>query len=122
MPSTLPAPADARPLLSPEKRGPMAQVPASALRKADDEAERAVIGRAIDRARQAMGWNLDELAQAVDRDARQVARWIAGKENPQFAALFAVPAFRGPLVIALASLAEDIDVTTTISIRQRRSA
>lgn len=90
------------------------------IRKADqDEAERARIGHAIEKAAKGMGWNLDEFAAHVGRDARQVARWIAGKENPQFAALFAVPEFRGPLVIALASLAEDIDVTTTISIRRR---
>lgn len=66
-----------------------------------------------------MGWNLDEFAQAVDRDPRQVARWIAGKENPQFHAMFAVEPLRGPLVIALAALADDIDITTTISIRRR---
>lgn len=120
MPSTLPAPADARPLLSSEKRGPMAQVPISALRKAeDDETARALIGKAIERAAKSMGWNLDEFAREVDRDPRQVARWFSGKENPQFHALFAVPAFRGPLVIALAALADDIDVTTTISIRRR---
>lgn len=84
-----------------------------------DEADRAMLGKAIDAARRMMGWNLDEFAQAVDRDPRQVARWIAGKENPQFHAMFAVTALRGPLVIALAGLADDIDVTTTISVRRR---
>lgn len=87
-----------------------------------DDAVRTWIGTAINAARLMMGWNLDEFAQAVGRDPRQVARWISGKETPQLHAMFAVPAFRGPLVIALAGLSEDIEVTTQIAIRRRRSA
>lgn len=77
------------------------------------------LGRSVDRARQLRGWNLDELADAVKRDARQVARWIAGTERPQFDALFAVESLRQPLVIALAEVAQSaVEIETTIRIRR----
>ena len=81
---------------------------------------RAEIGRAIDRARLSLTWNLDEFAAAVGRDTRQLARWMSGTERPQFDALFSVEALRGPLVIELARLSEQIEVVTEI--RVRRSA
>lgn len=50
---------------------------------------RVVVGRALELAAGALGWNLDELAQALTvdkddpRDPRQVARWLNGKERVQ---------------------------------------
>lgn len=100
-------------------RSEMRPKPAKAdLRKAENVEFHAVIGACIDRARLAVGWNLNEFADAVRRDTRQVKRWIDGVERPQFDALFAVAVLRGPLVIELARLSEDIEVETTIRVRR----
>jgi transcriptional regulator with XRE-family HTH domain len=79
------------------------------------------IGRAIDRARQLRGWNLDEFADAVKRDSRQVARWFTGVERPQLDAVFAVESLRQPLVIALAELvaSDSIRIETVIRVTRR---
>ena len=91
------------------------------LRSAEMPDLRAQVGAAIRRAANLVGWSLKELAGAVNRDERQVARWIAGAERPQFDALFAVEALRQPLVVALAELAGDgVEIVTEI--RVRRSA
>jgi hypothetical protein len=91
------------------------------LRKAENDAWREQIGRAIERSRLLRGWSLKELAVAVDRDERQVARWIVGSERPQLDALFAVESLRQPLVVALAEMAgEGIEITTHITVRARR--
>lgn len=78
------------------------------LRKADQSGEpegwREAIGRAIERAMFLQGWSLKEFAAAVDRDERQVARWITGSERAQFDTLFAVEALRQPLIQALSEL------------------
>ena len=70
----------------------------AALRKADTSEWREKVGRAIQRAASLVGWSLKELAGAIERDPRQVARWLAGTERPQFDALFAVDVLRWPLV------------------------
>lgn len=88
------------------------------LRKAETDDFRAGIGRAVDEARRAAGWNLDELAHALGRDPRQVARWISGAERPQFDALLAIPELRGSLIVALARLTSEIEITTTLAIRR----
>jgi len=77
------------------------------------------IGAALRRAFQLANLSQKEVAALIGRDTAQVARWLSGQERPQFDVLFAVEALRGPLVIALAGLADDIDVTTTISVRRR---
>lgn len=80
---------------------------------------RARLGKAIDRTRQLSGLNLDEFAQAVGRDQRQVARWISGLERPQFDAIFAHPSLRHALLVALAELAgSGVEVTTSIRIQR----
>ena len=63
------------------------------LRKADLRRD---VGQAVDRARMARGWTLDEFSGHLPaaegharRDARQVARWISGVEHAQFDVLFA---------------------------------
>jgi hypothetical protein len=61
---------------------------------------------------------LKEFADAIDRDERQVKRWIDGKERPHFDAIFAVDRFRTRLVVALAELSHDVDITTTLTIRR----
>lgn len=117
MPATLPNTPAARHHLLPDTRPAMAKAD---LRKADIGDWREVIGRAVERTRTLTQRSLKEFADAIGRDERQVARWIAGRERPQFDAIFAVAALRGSLVIALAELAEDIEVSTTIRIRSTR--
>lgn len=76
-------------------------------------------GACLDEARRVVGWTIEQLAAEVGRDARQVRRWIAGEEQTQLAAVFAVEPLRQPFVIALARLA-NCEVITEI--RVRRSA
>ena len=94
------------------------QMARARLRKAEKADFQAQIGACVRSARQSLGWSLKEFAGELNRDERQVARWEDGKERPQFDQLWAVEDLRGPLVIALASLSEQIDVTTTIQIRR----
>lgn len=77
------------------------------------------IGHSVERARLLRGWSLKELADAVGRDERQVAKWINGGERPQLDALFAVESLRQALVVAIAELA-GVEVETVI--RCKRTA
>lgn len=115
MPATMsPSPASSLREL-PENAGPRAK---AGLRKAASDDFRLLVGQCIDQARRTVGWSLKELSAALAHDERQIARWIAGTEHPQLDALFAVAALRAPLVLALAALAEDVTVTTQITIRR----
>lgn len=87
------------------------------LGKSENRAEWALLGRAVAVVKGAQSFK--EFADRIGCHPDQVSRWIEGKERPQLDAIFAVPALRGPLVIALAALAEDIDVSTTITVRRR---
>jgi hypothetical protein len=90
------------------------------LRKTDSEPERRLIGRALDRARELRGWNLNQFADAVKRDPRQVARWFDGSENPQFHAIYAVESLREWILVAFAEIAgEGVQVTTQITVTRR---
>lgn len=118
---TLPKPHTAEHLLSSESKKTMAKAQPADVRKAETDARwMRLIGKAVEQAGDACGWNLDELADACDRDARQVARWIAGKEHAQFAVLFQVVRLQVPLVLALARLATDVEVSTEIRMREAR--
>ena len=88
------------------------------LRKAEMGDWRSAIGRAIERTRTLGQRSLKEFADLVGRDERQVKRWITGDERPQFDALFAVPELRAALVIALAEIAGNVEVETTVRIRR----
>lgn len=104
----------------PEKAGTIA---VAVLRKAENADLLRDIGRAVDEARSTLRWSLKELTGQIEhatgkkRDERQVARWIEGTERQQFDALFAVVALRGPLVIALARLSDQIEVDTVIRVK-----
>lgn len=101
----------------------LAEIRASRLAKADlrktDIEPRVLVGRAIQRAASLVGWTLKELAGAVDRDPRQVARWIAGDERPHFDALFGVEELRQPLAQALAEMA-GCSVRVVVEMETRR--
>jgi hypothetical protein len=89
------------------------------LRNAEMEHWQAQVGGAIERVQERSGLSLKEFAAKVKRNERQVARWFVGKEHPQLAPIFAVPAFRQLLVVALAELAgESVEITTAITIRR----
>lgn len=117
---SLTEPDRARHLLSSETRPRMAKAD---LRKSETEGWRVEIGRAIQRAMGLAGWNLEQFANAVGRDARQCSRWINGAERPQMDALFAVERLRPALVIALSELAgEDVTINTVVTIRRKAVA
>jgi len=110
----------ATPVISSDRRFRPAMAKAD-LRKAENWSE---IGQAIERVRTMHKLTLKQFADALStedqpRDERQVAKWIDGKERPQLDVVFAVPAFRPSVVIALAEMAgEGIEVTTHISVRR----
>lgn len=117
MPSSLPEPSCSRHLLTSEIGH--ARMAKADLRKPETQEWRAAIGRAIERTRTLAQQSLKEFADTIGRDERQVARWIAGTERPQFDAIFAVKAFRGPIVVALAEISDEIEIETTVRIRRR---
>ncbi len=89
------------------------------LRKPESEDALKELGECLDFARRAVGWNLEQLAGAMDRDPRQVQRWIDGKERVQIDTVFRVPQLRQPLVIALARLSQEFDEDVTLTARRR---
>lgn len=109
MVTSLPDPARVDLLPTPER---MAKAD---LRKAENNDA----GHAIARAQKLCGWSLKEFAGVAQRGERQLARWIDGSEHPQLDTLFAITAFRQPLIIALAEIAGiGVDVSTTITLRR----
>lgn len=75
------------------------------------------LGACLDHARRDRGWTVDQLAAELQRDSKQVARWLRGEERTQVDAVFAVEALREPFVIALAKLAR-MAVEETVTIRR----
>jgi hypothetical protein len=97
----------------------MAKVQPEDVRKADidDDDWKRRVGQAVDGVRADHRLSLKEFADEIQRDERQVARWIEGKEHAQIAAVFAVARFRCGLVIALAKLAGDgVEIVTEIRV------
>ena len=89
------------------------------LRNPETDAWRGRIGQAILRVQQRSGLSLKEFAAAVQRDERQVARWFAGTEHAQLAAIFAVERMRHLLIVVLAELAgAHVEVTTSITVKR----
>lgn len=86
------------------------------LRKAESEDSLKELGECLGFARRYVGWSLKELAAALNRDERQIARWERGEEKLSIVAVFAVPKMRQPFVVALAKLAScDVDITVRMS-------
>lgn len=116
--------------VAPARHHMLSEIPVAVMAKADlkkvEDAFRKQVGECIARARKSLNWSLKELGGEIQKitgkepDTAQLSRWEAGTERPHFDALFAVTAFRGPLVIALAGLSDQIEVVTEI--RVRRSA
>ena len=108
------------PLLVSEKRPKPAKVAAGDVRKTDKDALWAELGKCLVFVCYDAGLSLKEFATRIEKDERQIHRQMEGQERPQIEAVFAVPEFRAPLVIALSRLTNEIEVFTEI--RVRRSA
>lgn len=93
------------------------------VRKPETVEFRAAIGACVERARFAMGWNLDQLAHACggDRDPRQVARWCDGKERPQLDVLLPIPDYGELLILELGRFM-GARITTRMEFAERRRA
>jgi hypothetical protein len=82
------------------------------------------VGAAVTAAIKACGWSSKEAAAKVSQacgsnvDDAEFGKWLSGARRPQFDKLFAVEALRQPLVIAMASLAHDVEIVTEIRIRK----
>ena len=84
------------------------------LRKAENVEIPVDIGACLDAARSEARWNLEQLAAALRRDARQVRRWIANEETVQLQVVMTVPELRRPFVIALARQTKCFAIRTVI--------
>lgn len=76
----------------------------------------AEIGACLDFARRFLGWSIDQLAAELQRDSKQVARWIRGEERTQVDVVFAVEPLRQPFIVALAKWAA-CEVETIVRMR-----
>lgn len=103
------------PLLVSEKTARMAKAD---LRKTESDPLYPRIGACIDEVRNVFGLTLKEFAAQLGKNESQLRRQIEGKERPQIEVVFAVEKFQGPLVIALARLANGVEVDTVIHIRR----
>lgn len=86
------------------------------LPKGENRSNLEAIGRCLDFARRFVGWTVDQLAAELERDSKQVARWIRGEERTQVDVVMGVQELRQPFVVALAKHA-DCEVETTVRIR-----
>lgn len=94
------------------------------LRKPDTAEYKQKIGATVERARTLRAWTLDELSGKVQRDPRQVARWIKGDERTPFDLLFAIDdgRWRNALVIAVAELGTGVEIGVEIRLPLKVSA
>lgn len=61
-----------------------------------------LLGECLDAARHVLGWTIDRLARELERDEKQVGRWIRAEERPQVETIIAVPLLGQEYAIALA--------------------
>ena len=106
------------PLLVPKRDG-VSERDRAEVTAGDTRDFRAEIGRAVGRALRLADLTVKEAAAAMGMaDHAQLSRWMAGTDRPLLDRLFAVPALRSPLVIALAELVETVEVETVIRARR----
>lgn len=77
------------------------------------------LGECLDFARRSVGWTVDQLSRELERDSKQVARWMRGEERTQVDAVLTVEPLRAPFVIALARLAKCCEEETTLRFRRQ---
>jgi hypothetical protein len=106
------------PLLVTEKPRKQAKAALKGVRKAENGALWAKWGAAIDEVRHTFRLTLQQFAGELEKDERQVARWIDGTERPQIEAVLAKPRFAGVMLIALAQAEQGVSVDTVIHVRR----
>lgn len=102
----------------PESRPNVAKVAAGDVRKAEKDALWAELGKCLVFVCYDAGLSLKEFSTRIGKDERQVSRQMEGQERPQIEAVFAVPEFRAPLVIAMSRLTNEIEVFTEIRVKR----
>lgn len=95
-----------------------AQMAKTGLWKTEIDPHYAQLGNCIREVQHAFCLTLQEFSAELGKNESQVRRQMEGRERPQIEAVFAVPRFQGPLVIALARLANGVDVDTVIHVRR----
>jgi DNA-binding transcriptional regulator YiaG len=89
-------------------------------RTEDDQQQwRTEVAKTIERVRALSGMNLNEFADAVGRDPRQVSRWLKGEERPHIDAILASEQLQEPMLVALAERIGRVKVTTQITVEKR---
>lgn len=101
-----------------EKPLAAAKVAPADVRKAEKDALWAELGKCLVFVCYDAGLSLKEFASRLGKDERQLHRQMEGQERPQIEAVFAVPEFRAPLVIALSRLTNEIEMFTEIRVRR----
>ena len=76
------------------------------------------LGACLDEARAELRWTLDRLARELDRDDKQVGRWLRGEERPQIEVVIGVGELRAPFCMALARRTPECEVETIVRIRR----
>jgi hypothetical protein len=98
----------------------VSEVGEDALRVADVNPHYAKLGACMAEVQRFLGLSLKEFAFCLKKNERQVARQMLGKERPQLEAVLAVDRFQGPLVIALARIAQGVEVETVLHVRRAK--
>ena len=106
------------PLLVPEKPRKQAKAALKGVRKAENGALWLKWGAAIEDVQCVFRLTLKEFAAELQKDERQVQRWIEGKERPQIETVLAIPRFEPPMLIALAQRISGVSVDTVIHVRR----
>lgn len=101
-----------------EKPRQQAKVAPAVLKNLDKEALWAELGQCLVFVCYDANLSLKEFAAKVGKDEGQLHRQMEGKERPQIEAVFAVPAFRASLVVALSRLTNEIEMFTEIRVRR----
>jgi hypothetical protein len=70
----------------------------------------------IDEVRRDAKLTVDEFAGVIERDPRQVGKWLNATERPQIETVFAFEQFQQPAVLALARRVKSIRITTQITV------
>lgn len=102
----------------PDKADRMAR---GVLRKPESEDALKEFGEALDFARRMEGWTLDQLARELNRDPRQVRRWIAGEERTQYEYVRGFPALWQWFLIALTRGVDNCEAEVTLRFKGRVS-
>lgn len=94
--------------------------PKAAGSDADTQASLAVVASVVTRVQELSGLNLDQFADRLGKNPRQVAYWKNATERPHFDAIERVAEFKPLLTIAWAEALGCAAIETTIKVPLRR--